>query len=366
MVLKYDEGEETEEDQPTFKRKRSEPEQVVKDSDKEQSAADMNTDADTNTEIDTVIEGVELATEIHKNKSHEITSLLHHLRKPNLNLQANKVHPYKYLNNIFKITKPNSEPEIPTSETEKIQEVEISQLSESQSSEQHIPKVLTETKITNSEPSTSELPLPEPSISEAPHISNPELAKICNKILDRMKNLHQLRYSFTDLDLYLESWNQLRKDIDEELSRVQNGDFNELIEFQQKTKNWVKEVNKEFETAHLKKKGRLSIPANFFDDTVATSQFWKENLGLLNSDLKMHLKFSLEPKTMFVKKDYVENPAFEAFKSEVKEELSAQKMNLQELKQDQREIRIKQVAMSAKQDEMSADLKAILSILSQK
>ncbi|MCI16114.1 hypothetical protein A2U01_0037255, partial [Trifolium medium] len=178
-----------------------------------------------------------------------------------------------------------------------------------------------------------------------------------------MKSLHQLRYSFTDLDLYLESWNQLRKDIDEELSRVQNGDFIKLVEFQLKTREWVKGVNQEFESAQLKKKGRLSIPTNFFDDTVLTNQVWKENLGLLNSDLNMHLKFSLEPKTMFVKKDYVENPTFETFKAEVKEDLSTQKMNLQELKQDQKEIRINKDAMSAKQEEMSADLKVILSIL---
>ncbi|MCI36776.1 hypothetical protein A2U01_0057999 [Trifolium medium] len=69
---------------------------------------------------------------------------------------------------------------------------------------------------------------------------------------------------------------------------------------------------------------------------------------------------------MFVKKNYVENPAFEAFKAEVKEELSTQKMILQELKQEQKEIRINQAAMSAKKEGMSADLKAILSILSRK
>ncbi|MCI73706.1 hypothetical protein A2U01_0094970, partial [Trifolium medium] len=68
----------------------------------------------------------------------------------------------------------------------------------------------------------------------------------------------------------------------------------------------------------------MSISDNFFDDIVVSNQVWKENLGLLDSNLNMHLKFSLEPKTMFVKKDFVENPAFEAFKSEVKEELSAQ------------------------------------------
>ncbi|MCI77898.1 hypothetical protein A2U01_0099168, partial [Trifolium medium] len=46
------------------------------------------------------------------------------------------------------------------------------------------------------------------------------------------------------------------------------------------------------------------------------------------------------------------------FKAEVKEELSAQKKNLQELTMNQD-------AMSAKQKEMSADLKVILNILSQ-
>ncbi|MCI12075.1 hypothetical protein A2U01_0033178 [Trifolium medium] len=72
----------------------------------------------------------------------------------------------------------------------------------------------------------------------------------------------------------------------------------------------------------------------------------------------MHLKFSLEPKTLFIKKDYVENPEFEAFKAKMKKELSAQKMDIQELARNQKE-------MSAKQEEMSAGLKTILSLLSQ-
>ncbi|MCI63922.1 hypothetical protein A2U01_0085179, partial [Trifolium medium] len=85
--------------------------------------------------------------------------------------------------------------------------------------------------------------------------------------------------------------------------------------------DWVKGVNQEFETTQQKKKGRLSISDNFFEDEIVKTEVWKENLGLLDSDLNMHLKFSLEPKTMYVKKDYVENAAFEAFKSDVKEEL---------------------------------------------
>ncbi|MCI76180.1 hypothetical protein A2U01_0097449 [Trifolium medium] len=66
----------------------------------------------------------------------------------------------------------------------------------------------------------------------------------------------------------------------------------------------------------------------------------------------------MEPKTLFVKKDFVENPEFEVFKAEVKEELSAQKSQILEIVQNQK-------TMAAKQEEMSDDLKAILSILSQ-
>lgn len=62
---------------------------------------------------------------------------------------------------------------------------------------------------------------------------------------------------------------------------------------------------------------------------------------------------------MFVKKDFVENPEFEAFKAEVKEELSAQKSEIKEIVKNQK-------SMAAKQEEMSADLKAILTIPSQK
>ncbi|MCI18941.1 hypothetical protein A2U01_0040096, partial [Trifolium medium] len=80
---------------------------------------------------------------------------------------------------------------------------------------------------------------------------------------------------------------------------------------------------------------------------------------LLDSELCMLQKFSLEPGTLFVKKNFVENPEFEAFKAEVKKELSSQKKYIQELMTNQR-------AMATKQEDMSADLKAILSILRQK
>ncbi|MCI45985.1 hypothetical protein A2U01_0067225, partial [Trifolium medium] len=71
----------------------------------------------------------------------------------------------------------------------------------------------------------------------------------------------------------------------------------------------VRGVNEEFESAQMKKKSRMSISNKFFDDETVKTEIWKENLGLLDNDLNMHLKFSLEPKTMFVKKIFVENPA---------------------------------------------------------
>ncbi|MCI73144.1 hypothetical protein A2U01_0094408, partial [Trifolium medium] len=67
----------------------------------------------------------------------------------------------------------------------------------------------------------------------------------------------------------------------------------------------------------------------------------------------MHLKFNLEPKTIFVKKDIVENSEYEAFKAGVKEKLSAQESQISEIVENQK-------IMAAKQDDMSADLKAIL------
>ncbi|MCI29533.1 hypothetical protein A2U01_0050742, partial [Trifolium medium] len=134
-------------------------------------------------------------------------------------------------------------------------------------------------------PTQALIPPPESSssqIPDAPPVSNPELAKICNNILMRMKDLHQLR--------------------------IQHGDVNELINFQKNTREWVREVNKEVEAAQLKRKGRLSIPNNFFNETTVTNQVWRENLGLLDSDLNMHLKFSMDPGPLFVKKEFVENP----------------------------------------------------------
>ncbi|MCI63439.1 hypothetical protein A2U01_0084696, partial [Trifolium medium] len=47
--------------------------------------------------------------------------------------------------------------------------------------------------------------------------------------------------------------------------------MNELVLFQKNTKEWVEEVNREFETAQPRKKGRL-LTDNFFDESTVTNQ----------------------------------------------------------------------------------------------
>ncbi|MCI11553.1 hypothetical protein A2U01_0032654, partial [Trifolium medium] len=156
-------------------------------------------------------------------------------------------------------------------------------LSESQPSEQQSPIILTEIEIINDtefrispiqeQTSPPEITISGPShskIPDAPPVINLELAKICNNILNRMKSLHQLRYSFTEPYMYMGAWETLMDDINADLNKIQNGDINELVEFQKNTKYWVKGVNEEFESTQLKKKGRLSIPATSFDDTIVT------------------------------------------------------------------------------------------------
>ncbi|MCI35123.1 hypothetical protein A2U01_0056344, partial [Trifolium medium] len=77
----------------------------------------------------------------------------------------------------------------------------------------------------------------------------------------------------------------------------------------------------------------------------------------------MHMKFSLEPKTLFVKKEILENSEFNSFKAEVDDKFSSQQDHISEIVLNQKLIAAKQKEMSAKQDSMSADLKEILAIL---
>ncbi|MCI69653.1 hypothetical protein A2U01_0090916, partial [Trifolium medium] len=77
------------------------------------------------------------------------------------------------------------------------------------------------------------------------------------------------------------------------------------------------------------------------------------------------MKFSLEPKTLFVKKDVFDISEVESFKAEVNEKLAAQESQISEIIQNQKVMKAKQDDMAAKQDAMGADLKAILAILSQ-
>ncbi|MCI29951.1 hypothetical protein A2U01_0051160, partial [Trifolium medium] len=75
----------------------------------------------------------------------------------------------------------------------------------------------------------------------------------------------------------MEQWESLRNDINKDLDRIQNGDMDELMVFQKNTREWVEGVNKEFETAQLRKKGRL-LTDDFFEETTVTNHIWKENL----------------------------------------------------------------------------------------
>ncbi|MCI38150.1 hypothetical protein A2U01_0059378, partial [Trifolium medium] len=65
------------------------------------------------------------------------------------------------------------------------------------------------------------------------------------------------------------------------------------------------------------------------------------------------------------KKDVFDISEFESFKAEVNEKLSVQESQISEIIQAQKIMADKQDDMAAKQDAMSADLKAILTILSQ-
>ncbi|MCI82030.1 hypothetical protein A2U01_0103304, partial [Trifolium medium] len=59
-------------------------------------------------------------------------------------------------------------------------------------------------------------------------------------------------------------WESLRNDINADLNKIQSGDMNELADFQKNTRAWVEDVNKEFETVQLRKKGRL-LTNDFFE-----------------------------------------------------------------------------------------------------
>ncbi|MCI04669.1 hypothetical protein A2U01_0025716, partial [Trifolium medium] len=185
--------------------------------------------------------------------------------------------------------------------------------SEAASPEQQIPEQIPQP--------TPEQPIPEQIPDDSVIQNGPELDIFAKFENFRTDFTHQNLFHDIHPSLYYQpnpfAKIALRYTINKDLDRIQNGDLNELIAFQKNTREWVAGVNKEFEVAQLKKKGRLSIPENFFYETTVTNQIWRENLGLLDSDLNMHLKFGMEPKKLFVKKDFVENPEFEAFKAEV-------------------------------------------------
>ncbi|MCI09385.1 hypothetical protein A2U01_0030471 [Trifolium medium] len=53
-----------------------------------------------------------------------------------------------------------------------------------------------------------------------PPVTNPELVRICNSILLRMRKLHKLRYSYTEPYQYMEMWESLRNGINKDLDRI--------------------------------------------------------------------------------------------------------------------------------------------------
>ncbi|MCI72472.1 hypothetical protein A2U01_0093735, partial [Trifolium medium] len=66
-------------------------------------------------------------------------------------------------------------------------------------------------------------------------------------------------------------WEALRNEISADLNKIQNGNMNELANFQKNTRAWVEDVNTEFEYAQLKKKGRL-LTDHFFEETTVTNR----------------------------------------------------------------------------------------------
>ncbi|MCI63433.1 hypothetical protein A2U01_0084690, partial [Trifolium medium] len=65
-------------------------------------------------------------------------------------------------------------------------------------------------------------------------------------------------------------WEALRNDISADLNKIHNGDMNELAAFQKSTRAWVEDVNREFESVQLRKKGRL-LTNDFFEETTVTN-----------------------------------------------------------------------------------------------
>ncbi|MCI02636.1 hypothetical protein A2U01_0023670, partial [Trifolium medium] len=132
-----------------------------------------------NTDLDTVAEGIKLATEIHKNKSNELASLLHQLNETQQQqTESQRSPPLEFLEQHLEgelpktLSKPNlettstaeaiptthifqnimsaTEPQNTNPEAEKIQEVETSPASEAPPSEHQSPIIFTETDIQNS------------------------------------------------------------------------------------------------------------------------------------------------------------------------------------------------------------------------
>jgi hypothetical protein len=62
-----------------------------------------------------------------------------------------------------------------------------------------------------------------------------------------MKDLHQMRYSFTEPLEYLKLWEDLKEQMNMQLNSIKFSDVSELMDFQNKMKPYVGKWNGEFE-----------------------------------------------------------------------------------------------------------------------
>jgi folylpolyglutamate synthase/dihydropteroate synthase len=114
-------------------------------------------------------------------------------------------------------------------------------------------------------------------------------------------------------------------------------------------------VNAEVDRARLRKLGQLSLT----DHQHWNEIILKDHVYSLDSDLSMHLKFSMAPGPLFVPNEAFAHPGFEEFKEKVEKELAEQKA-----KQAAVDARLERI--ENKQGAIVDDLKKLLSLLTPK
>jgi hypothetical protein len=151
---------------------------------------------------------------------------------------------------------------------------------------------------------------------------------------------------------YIQAWDNIRIEIMDMVHKLLDGDLQELIDYQKRLQGWVNMVNLEVDKARLRKLGKLSFTDHQHWDEIRL----KDHVYSLNSDLSMHLKFSMIPRPLFVPKEAFAPPGFEEFKEKVERELAEQKA-----KQAAVDARLERI--ESKQDAIADDLKKLFSLL---